>query len=159
MNNNLTNLEEILLLFISREEYLKKIRMIANDYDIIITDRWLMSIRTMQGIEECDLPIIYELECKMERFGKPDITFILDVDEKKCRERISSRNKKLDRIESRSLSFHKKVRDNFLRIGLVQPNTYILDGSKSKDSISKDIYEISTNFINVSRGNAYGSEN
>lgn len=159
LNNELTNLEEILLLFITREEYIKEIQNIACEYDVIITDRWLLSIRAMQGLEKSNLSLIYELEQKIERFGKPDLTFILDVNENICRNRMSVRNQALDRIESKDLQFHKEVRCNFLRYGDVQTNTYILDGSKEKDSIGKDIYDISISFINELRRKKDGCDN
>ena len=72
---------------------------------------------------------------------------------------MSVRNQALDRIESKDLQFHKEVRCNFLRYGDVQTNTYILDGSKEKDSIGKDIYDISISFINELRRKKDGCDN
>jgi dTMP kinase len=83
---------------------------------------------------------IAEKSVELFSFGiKPDLTLFLDVDV----EVGLSRLKKRDRIESRPLSFHKKLREGFLELSRRQPSRIkAVDASGSLSEIYSQVKKI-----------------
>ncbi len=104
---------ELLLYLAARAQLIEeKFQKDLSKFDIIICDRFYDSTLAYQGYA-LGLGGIAEKSVKMFSLGiRPDLTLYLDV----AVERGLARLKKRDRIESRPLSFHKKLREGFLRL-------------------------------------------
>ena len=105
---------ELLLFEAARAEIIDKV--IAPNLKkkkIVVCDRFNDSTIVYQGYAGC-LPLnnVIKADSYVTRKAKPDITIILDIDAKTGLKRAGS-NKKADRMESKSLAFHKRVRNGF----------------------------------------------
>lgn len=136
--NDLTTKEEILLLLLTRLRYYNHIKKIAQNYDIIISDRMFLSIEAMQGEKE------QAFYSKMQKdiFGEisPDVTFVIDVPAEVALGR-KSRNR-FDRIEKKGISFHENVRRNFLNLAKDCEDKVVIDGNSEPSIVTTEIQSI-----------------
>jgi dTMP kinase len=69
----------------------------------------------------------------------PDLTIVLDL----CAEeglRRAARARESDRLEQEPLEFHERVRAEFLRIALMEPERVkVIDASKAPDAVAEEI--------------------
>ena len=73
----------------------------------------------------------------------------MDISAELSRERISDRE--MDRMESESIDFFKKVREGYLQIAQDNPErVVVLDASKTIDELHESIKKIISNKLNVS---------
>ncbi|MBI4713398.1 MAG: dTMP kinase [Planctomycetes bacterium] len=74
----------------------------------------------------------------------PDLTIILDIKPEEGLKRIHEGRKdnNLDRIESRRLAFHKKVRQGFISLCRQERNYYLIDASKPVDIVHQQVIKI-----------------
>lgn len=129
INNSFGNTVEILLLCATRQAFLDEIDKERKNYDVIILDRYFLSIYAMQGKNESDIDLITYLKkfiCK-----KNDIlyTFFIDTAPDVCAKRLKQKSC-CDRIEMRGLKFHTQVYDRYLMLLEKEKNVTIFDGSK-----------------------------
>lgn len=83
---------------------------------IVICDRWVDATVAYQGHGSgVDMKLILQLAREVTRGLTPDLTFFLDLDVRTGLKRVASRGEP-DRIESRALSFHEKVRRGYLAL-------------------------------------------
>lgn len=114
----------------------------------VISDRYFDSTYAYQGAaRDLDFGVIDTLT-DFVCFGKrPDLTILLDLPAEIGLGRISSREQ--DRLEQEALSFHQKVREQFLFIAKKQQSRYlVIDALKSKEDIHIEI----TDALNVLLG-------
>lgn len=133
--SNLTTKEEILLLLLTRLRYYNHIKKIAQNYDIIISDRMFLSIEAMQGTEE---QAFYK-KMKKEIFGEisPDVTFVIDVSAGVA---LGRKNRtRFDRIEKKGTSFHETVRKNFLNLVKDCSDKVVIDGNVDPSIVTTEI--------------------
>jgi dTMP kinase len=119
-NKSMTDICEVLLYMAARAQLVKEvIKPALAKGKIIICDRFLDSTLAYQGFGGgVDLNLIKAIG-KFSTLGiKPDLTFLLDIDTKEGLRRAGS-NK--DRIEQKKLSYHKKVRQGYLRLCNSEP--------------------------------------
>ncbi|MCF7917087.1 MAG: dTMP kinase [Candidatus Omnitrophica bacterium] len=104
---------ELLLYLAARTQLIEeKLKKDLAKFDIIICDRFYDSTLVYQGYA-LGLGKVVEKSVDIFSLGiKPDLTLFLDV----AVEIGLSRLKTKDRIESRSLTFHKKLREGFLKL-------------------------------------------
>tara|TARA_B100000315_G_scaffold258860_1_gene312487 strand:+ start:2287 stop:2919 length:633 start_codon:yes stop_codon:yes gene_type:complete len=132
-NGNLSLHTELLLYLAARtqliEEKLKKARSFS---DIVICDRFLDSTLAYQGYALGLGKIAFD-SVKMFSLGiNPDITIFLDVSPKVGLARL----KKKDRIESRPITFHNKLRRGYLSLAKKYPRRIkVIDASGSLEDI------------------------
>ena len=80
---------------------------------IVICDRFNDSTVVYQGYAgPISLKKVIQIDDFVTQDARPDLTILLDVDERIGLKR-AARNKPKDRMESKSLTFHKKVRNGF----------------------------------------------
>jgi len=110
----------MLLYMAARAEIIKqKIAPSLKKGNIVICDRFIDATSTYQGYAGgIDIKTIKSIGNLVTKGISPDITFFLDIDVKKGLLR-SGRNK--DRIERKSLTYHKKVRKGYLSIAKKEP--------------------------------------
>lgn len=131
---------ETLLMMVSRRELLiQKIFPSLKENKIVICDRFIDSTMAYQGYGRgVDLKLIkkiFQLVC----FNfYPNLTILLDIDIEDSFKRL--KNKVKDRFEVEDISFHKRIREGFLKISEENKKRVILiDANKSKNEVFENI--------------------
>lgn len=131
---------ELLLYSAARAQHSGELIIPAlNEGKIVISDRYYDSTYAYQGAaRELDFGVIDTLT-EFVCYGKrPDLTILLDLPAEIGLGRISSREQ--DRLEQEALSFHQKVREQFLIIAKKQQSRYlVIDAQKSEEAIHFEI--------------------
>ncbi len=106
---------------------------------IVISDRYYDSTNAYQGAaRELDYDVIDLLNTFATFHTVPDLTVLLDLPVEAGLARILHRD--LDRLEQEDISFHRKVREQFLFIAKKHASRYlVLDASKAPDLIHQEI--------------------
>lgn len=156
-NSILSAKAELLLYEADRAQHVEEIvRPALEDGKIVISDRFSDSSSVYQGI--CRNLGIKKVE-ELNKFATseilPNLVIILDLNEEVGRNRIrkrlnddillsiAGRRVKLDRLENETVSFHKQVRNGFLKLAKTNPKKYIVfDGSLKPEILAKKIREI-----------------
>jgi len=133
------NGHNLLELFIKdREDHLKKevipfLNKTGKEKNMVICDRYYYSTIAFQATQGLDVKVIIEMN---KNFLKPDLALILDIKPEIALERIKTRKK--EKFEQ--LEFMKKLRRRFLEMPkLLNDNIKIIDASKSKEEVFKDM--------------------
>jgi dTMP kinase len=139
---------EILLYAASRAQHVHQLIIPAlQQHKIVICDRYIDASVAYQGF---GLGIDPQIVRMISEFASsslhPRRTYLLDVPVHISQERIRSRasqhqQQALDRIESKTLEYHEKVRQAFLHIAATEAHRVVLlDGSKPQEHIAKEIW-------------------
>ena len=114
---------------------------------MVISDRYIDSSCVYQGLGEIEQ--IREIYCVNHRtLSKcmPDITFYLDIDPEVAFKRRNGPDNN-DRIETKTLEFHKKVRQEFLFLAERYPDRIkVIDASQTVEEINSQIIDIIKNY-------------
>ena len=141
---------EALLLYASRKHLDQNfLRQNLNDGAIVIADRYADATLAYQsygkGLDHNFVKLIHD----SSELLSPDLTFYMDISAELSRERISDRE--MDRMESESIDFFKKVREGYLQIAHDNPGrVVVLDANKTVDQLHESIKKIISNKLNVS---------
>jgi len=142
-NKEMDVISEMLLYMAARAEIIKqKISPALKRGNIVICDRFIDATLAYQGYAGgIDISIIKNIGRLVTKSISPDVTFFLDIDVKKGLKR-SGRNK--DRIERKSILYHKKVRKGYLSIAKKEPKRVKVISSigkklKVQDLIRKEL--------------------
>ncbi len=136
---------ELLLYLAARTQLIEeKLKKDLSAYDFIVCDRFFDSTLVYQGFA-LGLDRVAEPAVKVFSLGiKPDITFFLDVPPKTGLSRLKIK----DRIESRPLSFHNRLRRGFLKLARKYPRRIkVIDASGNLDSVYKDVQDILERYL------------
>ena len=80
---------------------------------------------------------------------EPDLTFIIDMDPQEALYRGLARDSGEDRFEDFGLEFQLKLRNGFLDLkNSFTERCHIIDGSKTSQQISLEIFNIVNNILN-----------
>jgi dTMP kinase len=169
-NTPLEPMVELLLFVAARAQHLQEvIRPALQAGKTVICDRFTDATLAYQGFGRgLDLEWIEEIQNRVMGSIKPDLTFLLDlpVEEglRRARSRVEKnkvgRSKKLavdngqmefrlhlthvdqDRLERKSLDFHRRVRDGYLGLAQRDPQRIIvLDGMKDEEVLHQEILD------------------
>ena len=140
-NYNLNKVSELLLIYAARNEHLKDTIIPSLDKGhVILCDRFLDSTFVYQVQGKKIDPKIFEYFNKLIiKNYKPEITFIIDIDPIIGIERSLELNKKETKYEKLPLSFHEKVRKDFITLSKKDERFKLIDGNKSIMEIHKEI--------------------
>lgn len=143
INEKLDGRTELLLNFAARIEHIEGlIKPSLAEEKIVITDRFFYSTYAYQGGGfMIDKKLIDLVRKSFIEDFKPDITFLIDIDEKIAIERTKTRNLN-NKYELFDLEFHKRVRNSFLELAKNNKDIIIIDGNEKIDKISKKIQQI-----------------
>lgn len=139
-NKELSKHTELLLYLAARTQLIEeKLNRSFLDYDVVICDRFFDSTLVYQGVA-LGLGGIVSKAVKLFSLGiTPDLTFVFDVPAKKGLARINNR----DRIESRPLSFHNRLRRGYLQLAKKYPKRIkVIDARGDLDSVFAKIEKI-----------------
>ena len=140
-NYNLNKVSELLLIYAARNEHLKDTIIPSLDKGhVILCDRFLDSTFVYQVQGKKIDPKIFEYFNKLIiKNYKPEITFIIDIDPIIGIKRSLKLNKKETKYEKLPLSFHEKVRKDFITLSKKDERFKLIDGNKSIIEIHKEI--------------------
>ncbi len=147
----LSSTAEALLNYAARDDHLRRvIRPALKRGEVVISDRFMDSTRAYQGYAgDCPLSLIEALERDVVGETAPDRTIILDIAPEEGLARTRARMGELplagaereDRFERFGLSFHRRLREAFLRIAEENPERcVIIDAARPPEEVAADIW-------------------
>ena len=141
---------EAFLLYASRKHLDQNfLRQNLNDGAIVIADRYADATLAYQGYGKGLDHNFVKLIHDSSRLLSPNLTLYMDISAEQSRERISDRE--MDRMESESIDFFRKVREGYLQIAHDNPErVVVLDANKTIDELHESIKKIISNKLNVS---------
>ncbi len=126
---------ETLLYMAARSQLVHEVLRPALKSDkIVLCDRFLDSTIAYQGYAYgVDIPLIQTLGQFATQNTKPDLTFLFDIDTRKG---LSRKGGVKDRIELRSVAYHRRVRRGYLQLAKQEPRRIkVVKVNKSKKEI------------------------
>lgn len=151
-SQEMDNLTEALLYASSRAQHVsEKIKPALNEGKTVICDRFMDSSIAYQGYGRKlgeKVRIINEIAVD----GLiPDLTFLILVDPKEGKNRIS--DKTLDRLEMEEIGYHLEVFKGYQKLAEENSDRIaIIDGTREIDIISAEIIEMTSKFLKANRG-------
>ncbi len=139
-NTELSPYTELLLYLAARTQLIEeKLAQALKRYDFVICDRFFDSTIVYQGYG-LSLGSIVEKSVKMFSLGCiPDLTLVLDVPPKSGLKRIKNK----DRIESRSMTFHNRLRKGYLALSKkYSKRIKIIDADSNLEKIYIKVREV-----------------
>ncbi|GGF13298.1 dTMP kinase [Subtercola lobariae] len=133
---------EALLYAADRAQHIAtKVRPALHRGEIVIQDRYIDSSVAYQGsgrvLGADDIRSLSEWATENL---VPDLTVLIDLDEKAARARLDSDHKRFDRLEAEENDFHQRVRQAFLDIAAADPERFVVvDGTLSPDEIATQV--------------------
>jgi len=103
---------------------------------IVISDRYILSSLAF-GSVDVDQEFLIQINSK---FRKPDLTFIIDTPPEVCLKRINENRATLELFEEERRL--EKVRKNYIALKKYFKNTFIVDGNREKERVSKDMRDV-----------------
>ncbi|MCF6767536.1 dTMP kinase [Thiotrichales bacterium 19S11-10] len=147
---SLTEEAELLLMYASRMQHVKKLIMPAlEDKKWVISDRFFWSSFAYQGGgRSIGLNRTKQIHQALLSHFQPGLTILLDLDPVIGLKRIQSRE--TDRIENEKLSFFERAREIYLTLAQeAQSACVIIDASKPLNEVQGNIIEALENYIHA----------
>ncbi|WP_417437967.1 dTMP kinase [Idiomarina sp.] len=131
---------ELLLMYASRVQLVENIIKPALSRNRwVIGDRHDLSSRAYQGGgRELGDDLLQKIRKITLGNFTPDLTLLLDVEEKKGLERARERGE-LDRIEEEDLAFFQRTRQSYLNIAAKDPSIIVIDANQSMLDVHQSI--------------------
>ena len=136
----LSNTVEALLLCASRQAFRDEMESEYTKYDIIIVDRFYLSILAMQGTNSKDIDLIQYIRSRCDIQGNTYCLFI-NVNPSECQRRMMRDNTKRDRIELMGTQFHAEVFKRYQKLLQTEKNVTLIDGFGSIDEVHERVVE------------------
>jgi dTMP kinase len=130
---------EMFLFMASRAQLTREIIQPALEAgQIVLSDRYLLANVVYQGhAGGLDVEQLWNIGNLATEGIEPDLTLVLDLPVATA---LTRRNRQADRLESRDLTFHQKVRDGFLHEAQRRPDKIkVIDASGDIDDIQREI--------------------
>lgn len=138
INNAFSNTVEILILCATRQAYLDEILEDEKKCDVIIIDRFFLSILAMQGNNGKDIKLINYIQNNICNGRKQFVVFYMNTLPDECKIRLRNKDT-LDRIEEKSVEFHEMVFKRYFDLLSTETNVYIFNGNNDIKSIHHNI--------------------
>jgi dTMP kinase len=138
-NGGMGDESETLLYMAARAQMVKEVlEPQLKSSKIILCDRFLDSTIANQGYGNgIDIKTIEQMGLFATRGISPDLTILFDINPEKG---LSRAGDKKDRIESRSLEYHKRVRNGYLELGKKHPERIkLIEVDSTKEEIFKRV--------------------
>jgi dTMP kinase len=149
---NISTLTEFFLLMAARNEHvISKINFYLKKNFIIICDRFFYSTLAYQHyLEDMDKKFIFNIQKKIYKKIHPDITFLIDLNNKESKIRISNRSKKTNKFDKLSSYHFNKIRNGFIKISKAYKNKIdLIQGSRSLIEIQNEINKKTLKILNA----------
>ncbi len=147
----MSDLTELMLFLAARADLIDKVIAPAlKRGNIVIADRFSDSTAAYQAYGRgVNLKLVKQLNEVATRGIKPDLTFLVDLPERRAHERLK-RDK--DRMESESALFHQRVRQGFRKLAAAEPRRIkVLDGKQTEQQIWAEVLELTLQFLRRSK--------
>ncbi len=134
-NSEMTKESETLLYMASRAQLVEEILKPAlKKGTVVLCDRFLDSTIAYQGYGNgVDIAIIKKIGAFATQRISPDRTFLFDIDTEKG---LSRTNAVKDRIELRSVQYHRRVRNGYLTLAKQNPKRFrVIKVNQGKEEI------------------------
>ena len=133
------------------EHIISKINFYLKKNFIIICDRFFYSTLAYQHyLEDMDKKFIFKIQKKIYKKIHPDLTFLIDLNNKESQIRISNRSKKTNRFDKLSSYHFNKIRNGFIKISKTYKNKIVLiKGSRSLIEIQNEINKKTLKILNA----------
>ena len=144
-NKTLSPHTELLLYMAARTQLIEeKLSKALSKYDFVICDRFFDSTLVYQGYA-MKMGEIVDKSVKLFNLGVvPDLTIVLDTEVTNSLERIKIK----DRIESRPVVFHRRLRDGYRKLARKYPRRIkLIDAEKNLNALFRDIESLITKYI------------
>ncbi|MDD4327164.1 MAG: dTMP kinase [Eubacteriales bacterium] len=145
INTGMTPETELLLFEASRAQIVREvIKPEMSSGTVVICDRFADSTTAYQGygrrIGSESVRMINEYATDGL---KPDITYLFDIDPVDASQRMDTRDREIDRLDSESRDFIVRVREGYLQIAGEDPGRVrVIDAGKSIEKIAGEIIRI-----------------
>ena len=142
---------EMLLYAASRAQHVDEvIRPSLQDGKYVICDRFIDSSLIYQGLGlGLGIEEVFKVNMVATEGLLPDLTIVLNLSAEQSLDRLSSKGE-LDRIESRSLSYHQSVSEGYQRLYELFPNRVVsFDGRLPAEVITRAIMEKIDSFMPI----------
>jgi dTMP kinase len=133
---------EVLLFAASRAQIVADvIRPYLDSGGIVVCDRYADSTMAYQGYgRRIDLNLLRQITAFATGNLMPDLTLYLDIDPAQGLLRRNRSGEALDRLDSETLDFHRRVRAGYLELIAAEPHRWItIDASQSSDVVRQRI--------------------
>jgi dTMP kinase len=140
-NVHMTVGTELMLYMACRAQLVHEVIRPALDQGVIVlADRFLASSIVYQGIaggmEARKIEELYRATCGEVT---PDLVIVLDVPAEAGLARV---RRSLDRMESKPIAFHRRVREGYLTLAASDPGRYgVVDGSAGPDEVAEAVWQ------------------
>jgi dTMP kinase len=145
----MTPTTELLLFEASRSQLVREVIEPALARGVcVISDRFFDSTTVYQGAaRKLDRATVAQLNAIAVGECRPDLTFVLDVDEVTAQLRMQ-KPRKPDRMEQEPAEFYARVREAYRELAVTEPKRIVLlDGNGEPEAIAKLVWEtIATRF-------------
>lgn len=120
-----------------------KVRPALERGDVVVQDRYLDSSVAYQGVaRSLGSREVRDISVWATDGLLPDLTILLDIDEKDGRNRLDVSRTQYDRLEAEEQEFHARVRAAYLDMAAAEPERFlVVDGTNPVDAISAQIRE------------------
>jgi len=142
-------LAELLLFSADRTQHVETVvRPALRDGKVVVLDRFEDSTRAYQGVQGVSPSTMSALGQIVLDGLRPNLTLLFDADPEKTLSRAAVRNKSRSgfsetRFDAESLVFHKRVREEFLKIAHQEPSrVHIINGEASQEAVADDVWAI-----------------
>jgi dTMP kinase len=137
-NYSISYIAELMLYLASRAQHMQEIISPALSCGKwVVSDRFYDSSIAYQGFARGLPPEkVREFSLFVTKGIKPNVTFFIDVTPEIACERISNNGKSLDRLESESVGFFKRIREGYKWLAESEPNRIVeIDGSETIEKV------------------------
>lgn len=140
LNNNISHLEEILLLMAARLNHINTvIKPALKKGKIVISDRFADSTFVYQGyVNGFGIKKSQKLHNELLNNFQPNKTFLILVPPKETINRLKIRKLK-NKYDKKDINFHKKILNGYIKISKNNKRFILIDGIKNINSIHQKI--------------------
>ena len=149
-------LAEALLFNVARDSHLElTIRPALARGIWVVSDRFFDSTRAYQGAAGgASIASLNALERIVVGPTRPDLTLILDLPPEEGLRRAAARAEtsgaETDRFEKMNLTFHAKLRQEFLDIAQAEPwRCVVIDASRPAETVARDVWNAVSNRLKI----------
>ncbi len=138
-NTEMTKECEVLLYMAARAQLVEEtLRSALTDGRVVLCDRFLDSTMVYQGYGHgMDLAKIRDIGVFATRGLTPDLTLLFDIDTEEGLRRAGNQK---DRIEQRSLTYHRRVRQGYLELAKQEPQRIkVITVDRNKEQIFGEV--------------------
>jgi dTMP kinase len=140
-NIEVSPLSELLTIMAIRAQHVEELILPAlQDRAIVICDRFVDASYAYQGYGRgIDLGIIETLNRLVTKGVRPNLTVLIDCPAGLGLKRKAKNDRSLDRFEKENLSFHRKIRNAYLKLAKEDKNRFFVVDGKAKVSVVNKI--------------------